>query len=325
MALVHEAEQIIDLLPAGSRVGPLARVARVYTALGEVEQAERTAGAAGVLADADPTVRVESLVEIARTYVQLGWTDQAAHTLRRAERLVGKAYRGWQSYEEALLAGALAAVGSAKKAQRRARSITDPDERVRGLLLVAKARPQGAARLVDQAERVARSITEAAPALRALTWVAEAMARQRRYEDAWRVSAEAERIAADAEPDRRPGAYAQVAIAFARADQAGRAIRLALLAEELATAVANRDARMGALVQVVEAYARAGDLALAERHALALADHFHRASALSRLVQALVDAGDLDRAAAHARGIDSAQSLWRLGSLLDVAEAAQRP
>ncbi|GGN11162.1 hypothetical protein GCM10010109_21180 [Actinoplanes campanulatus] len=324
MALIHEAEQLIEFLTDDYRAGPLARVAHAYAALGETEWAERAVGAASELTDAhyDAAMRVGSIVEVARVYARLDRMDQAATEVRRAEQLAGTVQQSpWGAHAEAQIVGILAVIGSPRPAERWARSIKIPVERVTGLLLIAEARPQDATRLVDEAERVGRSITAAATTVRALTWVAEAMAKQGRYEDAWRVADETERLAADAEPNRRPGAYAQVAIALARADQAQHAMPLALRAEDLATAVADPATRLGALQQVVEAYARAGDLERAERRALALADRFARAGALSRLAGVLADAGDFDRAAALARTIDRSESLWRLNSLLDVAEA----
>jgi hypothetical protein len=325
IALLHEAGQLIDVLTDGYRAGPLSRVACVYAALGETEQAERAVGAARELADAAPdtVMQVGNIVDVARAYARLDQVVPAARESRRAEQLVATIrHSPWAAYTQARVAGMLAVTGAPSRAEQLAQSIGPAEERVTGLLLIAEARPQDARRLVDEAERAGRSITEAAQAVRALTRVAEAMALHGRFIDAGQLAEDTERLAAAAEPDRRPGAYAQVAIAFARADQARRAMPLARQADELAAGVADRGIRLGALQQVVEAYARTGDLERAESRALALTDSFARAAALSRLVDVLADAGDIDRAAALAHAVDEAEPHWRLHSLLTVAEAA---
>ena len=323
--LVREAERIIELLSDDYRAEPLARVAFVYAGLGEIKRAERAVGAASELAEAHrvASLRVDSLIEVARAYVRLGRMDVAAVEVRRAELLLDEVRR-WPfcSHAGAKVAGMRAVTGSAEVAERQALAISDPAERVVGLLLVAGAAPAGAIRLVDEAERVGRAITAAGTAVQALTRVAGAMTEHGRYADAGRVADEAERLAPDTEPDQRPEAYAQVAIAFARADQAGRARPAALRAERLAMAGADPNIRRRTLQQVVEAHARTGDIERAELLAGALGDSFGRAGARSRLATVLAEAGDLERAASIARAVEPAERLLRLDGLLGVAAAA---
>lgn len=322
-AFAAEAERLVASARDGPHAQPLARAASIYARLGETGRAGAAveAAASSAMADALPYFQVINLVLVAEAYARLGRIRAAEGCTRQADGLIRAVEDpDWHGQAEAMVAGAMARNGAQRRAERHARVIAAPSARVTALLYIAEACPADAARLVDEAVPATRSITEGVPLVRMLTLVAEAMARYGRYAEAWRLAEEAEKAVADIEPRCQPAAYAQVAVAFARADRPALALSLARRAEEFTTGLDDEGWRQFAMVGVVKAYAHGGDPDGAERRARGLTERYTRACALSDLAVALATT-DLDGAERITRTIDDKEWYVRVYALLRAAEA----
>lgn len=322
-AFAGEVERLAASAPATVGGQPLARAASIYARLGEVGRAGSTVETAAsvAMAEASPYFQVINLVFVAQAYARLGRIRDAERYTRRASDLVSVVEDpDWRGQAQAMVVGAMAWTGRQRRGERRARALADPGDRVTALLYIADACPAGAARLVDEAVPVARSITGCVQLVRMLTLLADAMARHRRYDEAWRLAEEAQTAVTDTEPRYHPVAYAEVAIAFAQADQTAVALSMARRADELAGNLGDEGWRQAVTPWVVEAYARTGGMDKAEQCARGLTDSFARACALSRLAIVLAPV-NLDDSERIARTIDDEEWHMRMYTFLRSAEA----
>jgi hypothetical protein len=293
-------------------------LAGYFRLLDDLGDLPRMTGLAGDMARHDLMLRLTggdaaALTEISTAQVRLlaqGQPDLACLAMLALyqDRLIRRS-----SYLSPLLAGVLARLGSARRAEQLARSLIYPGPQARALAEIAAAiaetQPQRAHRLIDDAENLSRADWSQDEAFLALAAAASHIGDHDR----------AERFCGMIKsPGSMAVALGEVAGAVASADP-GRARRLAGQAEKIAGSVTDPREQAWALQGAAVAIARTGETDRAQQLARDITPEWSQGTALRAVAGALAGSGQHAEAGQLADSITDIRS--RVGALADLARA----